>query len=167
MEVGDGEEASNDKDQGEGRMVHVSANSKQDGNHSSENIRAEPTVTQTTNTAPLHAETLALSNSAFTTRVISSFSRARLKEFKNEDYYRMHSLLLVLQLCSPPSELSWSKEEKKSQYVRLLSAVCSEIRDDLNWPARAPVKELLIRMRLEVRNSSSREKQTDLFSFCS
>lgn len=165
MEVGDGEKASIDNDHGEGRMV--SANSEQDCNHSSENIGAEPTVTQTTNTTPLHAETLALSNSAFTTRVISSFSRARLKEFKNEDYYRMHSLLLILQLCTPPSELSWSSEEKKSQYVRLLSAVCSEIRDDLNWPARAPVKELLIRMRLEVRNSSSREKQTDLFSFCS
>lgn len=165
MEVGGGEDANINRDQGMGEMV--SASGENDTNHSSENMRAERAATQTTKAPHPSSATLALSNSAFTTRVITSFSRKTLKEFKNEDYYRMHSLLLMLQLCTPPSELLWSNEEKKSQYVRLLSAVCSEIRDDLNWPARAPVKELLIRMRLEVRNVGSKEKQTDLFSFCS
>ena len=99
--------------------------------------------------------------------VLLHYKKASLKEFQSEDYYQMHSVLHMLELCSPLSELTWSSEKEKLEHVHLLSTVCTEIRDDPSRPARAPVKELLIRMRLEIKSvSSTAGRQTDLFSFC-
>lgn len=81
-------------------------------------------------------------------------------------YYAMYSvaclLSQVLHLCPPV----WPSAEKKRDFKSMLSKLASvKIRDSAERTERAPVKDLFIRMSLEMAAQRSKDSvQLDLFS---
>ena len=87
----------------------------------------------------------------------------------DEDCYKMHSAFQLLQLYAPLSDLPFSGEDTKQDLISLLGVLRASVREDPMRPVTSLLKDVLIRMKLELeaRGSSQHEKQTDLFSFCS
>lgn len=84
------------------------------------------------------------------------------------DYYCMYSVLRMLSMFMLPAEMKWPSQEKQKAFEQLLGSLSSDkIRDNLRHPERGPVKDLVIRMRLEVNRQkvAGQLKQTDLFAF--
>ena len=81
-------------------------------------------------------------------------------------YYSMYTavclLTQLLHLCSP----HWPSGEKKRDFKSMLSKLASvKIRDSAESVERAPVKDILIAMSLEMASQRSKDTlQTDLFS---
>ena len=83
------------------------------------------------------------------------------------DYYCMHSVLTLLLLFAHPSELRWPSEERREEFKKILENLNSRIHDrDLSQRDRIPVKDLLIRMKLQLGNSRTGDlKQASLPGF--
>ena len=83
------------------------------------------------------------------------------------DYYSIYSIMTMLSLFMHPSEMKWPTHEERKEFERLLGALSSDkIRDNALRPERIPVKELLIRMKLEVNSHKMlAPKQTSIDSF--
>ena len=125
-------------------------------------------VTQTERATPLHPEPAAgESDSVFLKQVLESCRRILPQCEADEDYYRLHSLLLILQLYAPVSNLVWPSEVAKQQCIGVLGALRADIKENPMRPLRSVVKDCLIHMTLELQSGRSRGRQTDLFSFCS
>ena len=103
-------------------------------------------------------------------RVLTSYHRALPKQMTDGDYYKMHSLLYMLQLYAPLSDLTFPSKSSKQEFLSLLGTVRGSVREDPMRPITSVVKDLLIQMKLELESKSSgssQEKLTDIFSFSS
>ena len=111
------------------------------------------------------------SDCAFMKEVLQSYHRIVQGNtcMSDEDCYKMHSVLQLLQLYAPLSDISFPDEESKQGFIALLGALRASVREDPLRSVTSVVKDVLIRMKLELeaRGNTRQEKQTDLFSFCS
>ena len=111
------------------------------------------------------------SDCAFMKEVLRSYHRIVQGNacMSDEVCYKMHSVLQLLQLYAPLSDIAFPNEESKQGFIALLGALRASVREDPMRPVTSVVKDVLIRMKLELeaRGSTRQEKQTDLFSFCS
>ena len=113
--------------------------------------------------------TLGTSDCIFLKEVLQSYHTTVQGNMSNEEYYKMQSLLQLLQLYAPLSDLTFPCEAARQDFISLLGTLRSSVREDPMRPITSIVKDVLIRMKLELeaRASSRHEKQTNLFSFCS
>ena len=82
------------------------------------------------------------------------------------DYYKMYSVMSLLALFMHPSEMVWPSVEMRKQVATRLGLLSSKIRDHPNYPERGPVKDLVIRLKLELSvQKVSSQKQQDLYSY--
>lgn len=82
------------------------------------------------------------------------------------DYHQLHSIGLMLSIFLQSPEMHWSDAHTKEQFHGALSHLCSvRIKDSISAPVRGPVKDLLIRLRMELQsqNESGNLRQRDLF----
>ena len=126
---------------------------------------SEVTKTQ----GPLHSDPMEVPDYTFFTKVLKSYQKEIHGETTNEEHYKMHSLLHLLQLYAPVSDLTFPSEPVKQEFIDMLGTLRANIRDDIMRPITSTVKDILIRMKLELESQSvGREKrQTNLFSFSS
>lgn len=112
------------------------------------------------------------SDYVFLKHVLTSYHRALPKQMSDKDYYAMHSLLYLLQLYAPLSDLTFPCKSSKQELLSLLGIVSGSVREDPMRPITSAVKDALIRMKLELEcrssgSGSTQEKLTDIFSFSS
>lgn len=131
-------------------------------------ICQKATQTRESVTTSVESDKQKYSDCVFLKHVLTSYQQALPKEMSDEEYYKMHSLLHLLQLYAPISDLTFPCKSSKKELISLLVAILGTIRDDPMRPITSIVKDVLIRMRLELeaKNSgSTQEKLTDIFSF--
>ena len=135
----------------------------------SDNLSLEDTTVPDPPVRVAHLDPLEMQDCAFVSRVIEFYHKNRLKQFRDEDYYKMYSLLLMLQILAPMKDIVWTQEDMKSQCLVHLRGLASSIDESPNWPIRSLVKNILICMRLELpaQGSDRKEKQTEIVHFYS
>ena len=103
---------------------------------------------------------------SFAHRVVLHYYKQRSESY---DYYSIYSVMTMLSLLMHPSEMKWPTNEERKQFGMLLGALSSEkIRDNAMRPERMPVKDLIIRMKLEVNSHKTVEpRQTSIDSYLS
>lgn len=86
-----------------------------------------------------------------------------------EDYYTMFSAFSLVALLMHPSEMLWtSAQEKKELSILLGNLSSTRLRDNPDHPERSVVKDLVIRLMLEVKSQKEKTaKQQDLFAYLS
>lgn len=86
-----------------------------------------------------------------------------------EDYYAMYSVFSLVTLLMHPAEMLWpSAQEKKELSILLGNLSSTRIRDNPEYPERSVVKDLVIRLMLEVKSQKDKTaKQQDLFAYVS
>ena len=86
-----------------------------------------------------------------------------------EDYYVMFSVFSMVALCIHPSVMVWPSKQEKMELSVLLGTLSSKkIRDNPDHPERSIVKDLVIRLMLEVKSQKDKTtKQGSLFSYLS
>jgi hypothetical protein len=84
-----------------------------------------------------------------------------------EEYYTMFSVFSLVALYMHPSVIVWpSAREKKELSVLLGNLSSTRIRDDPEHPERSIVKDLVIRIMLEVKTQKDKTtKQESLFAY--
>ena len=94
-------------------------------------------------------------------------SRQRSESF--EDYYTMFSVFSLVALYMHPSVIVWpSTQEKRELSILLGNLSSTRIRDDPDHPERSVVKDLVIRLMLEVKSQKDKTtKQESLFAYMS
>ena len=94
-------------------------------------------------------------------------SRQRSDSF--EDYYTMFSAFSFVALYMHPSVIVWpSTQEKKELSILLGNLSSTRIRDDPDHPERSIVKDLVIRLMLEVKSQKDKTtRQESLFAYMS
>lgn len=117
----------------------------------------------------LHSDPMEVPDYMFFTKVLKSYQKEVHGETTNEEYCKMHSLLHLLQLYAPVSDLTFPSEPVKQEFIDMLGTLRANIKDDIMRPITSTVKDILIRMKLELESQTvGREKrQTNLFSFSS
>lgn len=92
-------------------------------------------------------------------------SRQRSNSF--EEYYLMFSVFSLVSLFMHPSVIVWPSTQEKKELSCLLGNLSStRIRDDPDHPERSIVKDLIIRIMLEVKTQKDKtSKQQSLFSY--
>lgn len=100
---------------------------------------------------------------SFLRRVIQYYCNQKQEDI---DYYSMHSVLLLLSLLIHPAEMQWSSNAQRKEFEMMLGQLVStRLRDNTSQPERGPVKDLLIRMKLEINSQRVQgPKQTTLSS---
>ena len=83
-----------------------------------------------------------------------------------EDYYIMFSVFSMVALCIHPSVMEWPSNQEKMELSILLGTLCSKkIRDNPDHPERSIVKDLVIRLMLEVKSQKDKTmRQASLFT---
>ena len=102
---------------------------------------------------------------SFAYRVVLHYYKQKSESY---DYYSIYSIMTMLSLFMHPSEMKWPTEEEKKRFGTLLGALSSDkIRDNAMRPERMPVKELIIRMKLEMKSSykTVEPRQTSIDSY--
>ena len=86
-----------------------------------------------------------------------------------EDYYAMFSVFSLVALYMHPSEIVWPSPQEKKQLSILLGNLSStRIRDNPEHPERSVVKDLVIRLMLEVKSQKDKTtKQESLLAYVS
>ena len=81
-------------------------------------------------------------------------------------YYSMYTVVCLLTQLLHLSSPEWPSSDKKRDFKSMLSKLASvKIRDSADSVERAPVKDLLISMSLEMASQRSKDTlQTDLFA---
>ena len=105
----------------------------------------------------------AVTDSELAINVMVYYSHLPLEEV---NYYQLHSVGTMLSIFLLSPEMTWSDAQSKQKFLGLLSHLCSvRIKDSISAPVRGPVKDLLIRLRMELQsqNESGNLKQRDLF----
>lgn len=112
-------------------------------------------------------ETRLSSDCSFAQQVVLHYYQKDSKEFTYDLVYSMYSVLTLLSLFMQPSEMRWPSKQERVQFAQLLGALSSaKVRDNSMKPELAPVKDLIIRMSLEVSSHQvDGPHQTDLFAF--
>ena len=84
-----------------------------------------------------------------------------------EEYYAMFSVFSLVALYMHPSVIEWpSSQEKKELSVLLGNLSSTRIRDDPDHPERSVVKDLVIRIMLEVKTQKDKtSRQESLFAY--
>lgn len=120
-------------------------------------------------TSTLPSEHLGVSDCSFLKQVLKSYCRVVRREMTDMDYCKMSSLLQILQFYAPLCDLTFPSEDVKQEFISLLGTLRTNVREDLMRPITSIVKDMLIHMKLvlDTRSSSRKDKQTDLFSFSS
>ena len=116
------------------------------------------------------AEASSFSDCVFMKLVLKSYHRGMPEKMSDRDYHHLHSLLHLLQLYSPISDLSFPGPASRQEFVRLLGVLRGAVREDPMRPVTSVVKDTLIHMKLELESQKShgaRDRQSDLFSFVS
>ncbi len=104
-----------------------------------------------------------LSDCSFMSTIVEQYCETPAAQF---EYYSMYTVVCLLtqlfHLCLP----EWPSSEKKHQFKSMLNKLGRvKIRDGADSVERAPVKDLLISMSLEMAAQRSKDTlQTDLFS---
>ena len=114
------------------------------------------------------SKTNAFTNCGLIRHVVEYFlSRQRSESF--EDYYTMFSVFSLVNLYMHPSLIVWpSTQEKKELSILLGTLSSTRIRDDPDHPERSVVKDLVIRIMLEVKSQKDKTtKQESLFAYMS
>ena len=103
----------------------------------------------------------------FLKRLLESYRQLLPGKMSNEDYYKLHSFLHLLQLYAPVSDLVFPSKATKEEFISVLGTLRATVREDSTRPITSAVKDALIRMKLELeaQGGGTRERQTDLFSF--
>jgi hypothetical protein len=79
-------------------------------------------------------------------------------------YYSMYSVVCMLSIFVNLSTMQWPSPERKKDFKTMLKKVANvKIRDIAESSERAPVKDMLINMALEM-STRGKSRQTDLFS---
>lgn len=81
------------------------------------------------------------------------------------EYYSMYSVMCLFSNFMNMSVFEWPSEQMKREFKSMLSTLGSvKIKDTVDNIERAPVKDVFIRMSLEIATQKSRDsKQTNLF----
>ena len=127
-------------------------------------VKTEETAT-VNGSAKMPTSQLHDSDCQFAQRVISHYNHLSSVHY---DYYRMYSVLTMLSRFMDPTDMKWPSQEKRQEFSRLLGCLSSnKIHDHPQHPERGPVKDLVIRMKLEVSGQkvAGQLKQTSLFAF--
>lgn len=99
--------------------------------------------------------------------VVEHFRKLRLESL--EHYYKMFSAFSLVALLMHPTEMVWPSAKKKKELSMLLGSLSStRIRDNPEHPERSVVKDLVIRLMLEIKSQKDKTtKQQDLFAYAS
>ena len=127
-------------------------------------VKTEETTTEN-ESARMSTSQLDDSDCQFAQKVICHYNRIPSLQY---DYYCMYSVLTMLSRFMDPTDMKWPSQEKRKEFSRLLGCLSSnKIHDHPSHPERGPVKDLVIRMKLEVSNQkvAGQMKQTSLFEF--
>ena len=86
-----------------------------------------------------------------------------------EDYYLMYSAFSLVALLMHPAEILWpSAQERKELSILLGNLSSTRIRDNPDHPERSVVKDIVVRLMLEVKTQKDKSgKQQDLFAYLS
>lgn len=119
--------------------------------------------------SPLHSDPMEVPDYVFFTKVLKSYQKVVHGETTNEEYCKMHSVLHLLQLYAPVSDLTFPSKPAKQEFIDIIGTLRANSRDDIMRPITSTVKDILIRMKLELESQGiGREKrQTNLLSFSS
>ena len=84
-----------------------------------------------------------------------------------EEYYTMFSVFSLVALYMHPSVIEWPSSQEKKELSRLLGTLhTSRIRDNPDHPERSVVKDLVIRIMLEVNTQKDKtSKQESLLAY--
>ena len=127
-------------------------------------VKTEETTTEN-ESVRMSASQLDDSDCQFAQKVISHYNCMSSLQY---DYYCMYSVLTMLSRFMDPTDMKWPSQEKRKEFSRLLGCLSSnKIHDHPSHPERGPVKDLVIRMKLEVSSQkvAGQLKQTSLFEF--
>ena len=118
-------------------------------------------VTSTSDSQGPNAATGGLNeNCLFAREVILHYQH---KSSLDYNYYSMYSVLTMLTFFMHPTEMKWPSPEERKKFERMLSSVSEKIKDNPMRLERGPVKDLIIRMKLEVSSQRvAQAKQTQL-----
>ena len=111
--------------------------------------------------------TNAVSDGDIICHVVEHFTSLRCETF--EHYYKMFSAFSFVALLMHPADMVWtSPEERKKLSMSLGNLSSTRIRDNPDHPERSDVKDLVIRLMLEVKSQKDKSaKQQDLFAYAS
>ena len=95
--------------------------------------------------------------------VLQSYLRAMPQKMSPADFHKLHALLQLLNLHG----LTFHSQSEKQRFLRVLGTLRSSIRDDPAHPISSQVKDLLIRLSVEMEAQGNRRggssTQLDLF----
>ncbi len=102
---------------------------------------------------------------SFFERVIQHYSNLKQEDIDSH-MYSMYSVFLFLSMLIHPSEAQWSSNQERKDFEAMLGQLISaKLRDNAFRPERGPVKDLLIRMKLEVSSQRVQgPKQVSIFT---
>ena len=84
------------------------------------------------------------------------------------NFPELHSVMTVLELFIKPPDMKWPLRGNKQSFLNDLSRLgTKKIRDNVLVPEVGPVKDLIIRMKLNLEQEEGSDglRQTNLFSF--
>lgn len=82
------------------------------------------------------------------------------------NYYEAHSVIKLLAMLLRRPDFHWESKDSRRDFVRLLSDFNSrKMRDSIFELERGLVKDLVIRLKLELQEGREGLRQTDLFSY--
>ena len=84
------------------------------------------------------------------------------------NYTKLHSVMTVVDLFIKPPDMKWPSYSDKQSFLNDLTRLgTKKIRDNVLVPEVGPVKDLIIRMKLNLEQEEGRSglRQTNLFSF--
>ena len=98
----------------------------------------------------------------FAKRVIDSYhTLMQQKKMSDGEYHKLHSLLQLLQLHG----LDFRSSAEQQAFLKVLGALQAMVKDDPLRPVTSQVKDILIRIKVELETTKKGDIQTDLLSF--
>lgn len=102
-------------------------------------------------------------------RHVVEYFLSRQRSHSFEEYYTMFSVFSLVYLSMHPSVIVWPSPQERKELSLLLGNLSStRVRDDPDHPERSAVKDLIIRIMLEVKTQKDKTtKQENLFAYMS
>lgn len=93
---------------------------------------------------------------AFEKTILESYRRAMPAKMTHKDYHKLYCMLQLLNLHG----LTFRSQSEQQEFLRVLGALRSTIRDDPTLPITSQVKDLLIRLKVELEAQGSKRGST-------
>ena len=117
--------------------------------HSDSNRHPTSMTINTTQKVPGHS-------GAFAKTILESYRRAMPAKMTHKDYHKLYCMLQLLNLQGP----TFRSQSEQQEFLRVLGALRSTIRDDPTLPITSQVKDLLIRLKVELEAQGSKRGGT-------